>query len=268
MVSRSSKSAFPSNVKVAAGEYTPEFLKATFQGQEALVLAVGFHALAEQQFALIDAAAAAGVKYVLPTEYGSDLNHPAIKDLVPLYATKHAARERIQKHGMKSIAVISNPWLEYCIKGPNFFIDVKEKKATLFDEGKVVMTTSTMAQVGRAVAGLLSLPEDELASFGNKFVYFSSFALTQRQLLDAVIRVTGTNAAEWEISHGDAGELIEQGQIKLQKGDFSGMLNLISGPYFKENMGGDIRGQSTYLNKKLGLPEENLDVALKAALEE
>jgi uncharacterized protein YbjT (DUF2867 family) len=68
-----SEATFPLSVKVHRGAYDDEegFLASALAGQDVLILTLGFQA-ADAQKPLIRAAAAAGVPYVVPCEFGSD----------------------------------------------------------------------------------------------------------------------------------------------------------------------------------------------------
>lgn len=65
-----STSTFPPSVRTLKGEYTPEFLVSAFKGIDAVVLTVGGAALGEQK-GMVDAAAKAGVRRIVPSEFGS-----------------------------------------------------------------------------------------------------------------------------------------------------------------------------------------------------
>lgn len=66
-----STSTFPDDVQVVRGNYEDsEFWKKAFTGQDAVILAIGSGTLQSQK-AIIDAAVAAGVKRIIPSEFGS-----------------------------------------------------------------------------------------------------------------------------------------------------------------------------------------------------
>lgn len=68
-----STAAFPGEVIVKRGSYEDEsFLLSALQGQDALVLLLGIQAIPLQE-AFIRAATQAGVAWVLPTEFASDI---------------------------------------------------------------------------------------------------------------------------------------------------------------------------------------------------
>lgn len=105
---------FPSAVTVKKGDYTSSaFLSSALQGIDILVLILGISALGDEQDRLIEAAAKAGVKYVLPTEFGSDTADERMLRAVPLLQHKKAVQARIADLGMKCISVITNPWFDF-----------------------------------------------------------------------------------------------------------------------------------------------------------
>ena len=71
-----------------------------------------------EQTTLIAAAAQAGVKWILPTEYAGDGMNAAMVDAVPLFHPKRAARQQVEElaqthEGLKWIGVATNPWMEF-----------------------------------------------------------------------------------------------------------------------------------------------------------
>lgn len=77
-----------------------------------------YRALVQPQIKLIEAAAAAGVKWILPTEYGTDSANEEITEAVPFNSIKIAPRLRLEEltqvhEGLKWIGVITNLWFDY-----------------------------------------------------------------------------------------------------------------------------------------------------------
>jgi len=155
-----------------------------------------------------------------------------------------------------------------------FQIDIKNKKATLLSGGTAKFNTTNLPTVGLAVARLLSLPIEStdggasLSDFANRFVYIRSFLISQREILSAVQRVTGTTDADWTIEHIDAQEFMDQGAEKLAKGDFMGTVNLLYGSTMKEGAGGNYESVRGVSNGVLRLPEEDLDESVKSIVEQ
>lgn len=70
-----------------------------------------------EQAKLIEAAARAGVKWILPTEYAGDGLNVDMVEAVPLFHPKRKARMQIEElsgefEGLRWIGIATNPWLE------------------------------------------------------------------------------------------------------------------------------------------------------------
>jgi len=88
----SSTHAFPASVRVATVDYTqPDSLTEAFQGHDALVSAVAIAAL-DQQKHLVDAAIRAGVKRIVPSNFGGDLANPK-SQAMPVFAPKSRSND-------------------------------------------------------------------------------------------------------------------------------------------------------------------------------
>lgn len=141
------------------------------------------------------------------------------------------------------------------------------------DDGNTKVTTSTWQQCGRAVAALFSLPilpRDEndrsphLTQWKNKEVYCSSFCLSQRDMLNSVIRVTGLKESDWTFKYEPSVERFQRGQTMLKGGDLIGFRVLMYARVFFKDGCGDLTLKLD--NDKLGLPKEDLYEATKEAI--
>jgi uncharacterized protein YbjT (DUF2867 family) len=111
----SSTSSYPPPVTVKQGEYDDKaFMDSALQGQDVLVILLGFPGLPYQD-AIIEAAARAGVEYVMPAEYGIDSSNEKIEHAVDVIQAKRNTQRKIEGLGMKWIAVITGPWIDYVI---------------------------------------------------------------------------------------------------------------------------------------------------------
>ena len=144
-----------------------------------------------------------------------------------------------------------------------------------FDEGNVRINTSTWPQCGRAVANLLALkvlPDDEsdksptLASFKNKSCYVSSFNISQKQMFESVLRVTGTKEGDWKITHESAKERFRKGQEEMKKGDMVGWVKVLYTRYFFPDQSGSYEDRGLLDNEVLGLLKEDLDEYTREAV--
>jgi hypothetical protein len=213
---------------------------------------------------IIDSAAKAGVPLVLPTEFGCDNGNQKLRSEVPAITMKDPYRERIAELGVSSwIGIVSNPWFEFSLKSGLFGIDIANRKARLYDDGAVKANTTTLRKVGRSVAALLSLPDAQLAQFKNQFAYLSSFRVSQQEMLDAVIRATGTSEKDWTVEKVSTVEATNNAKVKADAGDMSAVMELLYGTVFREEYGGDYEGTRMIVNKILGLKDEDFEETVR-----
>ena len=248
------------------------------KGQDALIVTMGVTAPPDQQSKLFEAAAAADVPWVIPNEFGGDgLNEEVGKDTF-LGEAKKKERDHIEKLGKSSwIGIACSFWYEFSLGGgpSRFGFDFKNRSVTFFDDGTTRINTSTFAQTGRSVANLLGLkvlPDDEndkspsLAHFRSKYIYVSSFRVSQKEIFDSVLRVTGADAKDWTVTHEPVKERYQNGVKELQSGNREGFAKLLYSRYFFPDSAGDYETTRGLDNDKLGLPKEDLDEFTKTTV--
>lgn len=187
------------------------------------------------------------------------------------------AEEQIEKLGVSSwVGLVCSFWYEYSLAvSPDAYgFDIKNKKATFFDDGETKIVASTWQQCGRAVAAVFSLPilpQDEndkgpyLSMWKNKHVFVSSFLVSQRDMLDSLLRVTGDKESDWTIEHEPAEARWKKAHDAMQAGDFSGYVPRMYTRVFYKDGCGDFSHKLD--NARLGLLEENQDAATKRAVD-
>jgi len=241
------------------------------QGQDALIITMSVMASPDQQTKLIEAAAAANVPWVLPNEFGNDAVNLEMGRDNFLGAAKAKYRDHIEKLGKSSwIAIVCGFWYEFSLAGGpyRYGFDFKNRTVTLFDDGNTKINTSTWPQCGRAVASLLSLKvardsEDDksptLTDFKNKCAYISSFTISQNDMLESVLRVTGTDLNAWKVTKVSVKEYYKSGVEEFQKGNRIGFAQLLYSRAFFPESSGNFGATKGLHNDSLGLPKEDLD---------
>jgi len=274
-----STSKMPQGVDVKKVDYNNQSsLVEALSGQDALIITMGVTAPPDQQTKLIEAAAAANVPWVIPNEFGGDgFNEEADKDTM-IGPPKKKVRDYIEKLGKSSwIGIACGFWYEFSLAGGPFRygFDFKNRSVTFFDDGTTRLNTSTWPQTGRSVANLLKLkvlPEDEndkspcLADFRNKFVYVSSFTISQKEMFDSVLRVTGGNIHDWKVIYVPVKEYYREGVEQFQGGNRIGFAKLLYSRMFFPDLAGNFGELKGLDNDKLGLPKEDLDEFTKIAV--
>ena len=269
-------SKIPEGVAVAEIDYDePSTLVSALRGQEFLIISLSVTAPRDTQSKIITAAAEAGVPYIMPNEYGPDsANEPMILDML-VGEPVVAARKQIQELGVsKWVGLSCGFWYEWSLPlGKDFFgFDLKNREVILFDDGKVKIDTSTWPQCGRVVAGLLSfkiLPDDEndsslyLESYANGIAYVTSFTVSQRDMLESAMRVTGTKESDWKISHENAKERWEKARAAFFSSGGSDRSafgrTMYTRIFFPAEEGYLEKAGRKTLNGPLNLPKEDLD---------
>ncbi|KAK5128000.1 hypothetical protein LTR85_005117 [Meristemomyces frigidus] len=262
VVSRPSSSAqFPASVEVHKAEYTDAAsLQSAFKGKDVVVIMLAFAGL-QDEIKILEAAARAGVKYVIPSEYGAPSKNPKMADAVPLLKAKLDIHKKIESLGMKYIVVSTNGWIDYGLQYGMFDIDLASRRATLYTDS-VSFNTTTTAQIGAGIASFLALPTDLIEKqFANECLYLSSFQLTQPQLFEAVLKATGSTESDWQVGRKTAEDKLAEGRKKLEAGDMSGNFDMLVGMSFVE---GDYSAQVA--NELLGLGQEDLDEVVREAV--
>lgn len=264
-----SKAEFPSSVKVHRGSYDDDaFLASALAGQDVLIVALSYLAYGAQ-VPLIKAAAQASVPYVIPCEFGSDATNGPLNQEIVLMNVKKPFRDLIEELGVSSwIGVTNNPWFDYCMKGAFLDIDLKKRTATLLDGGLVKANFSTLDRVGKSLAALLSLPEVDLAKHKNEWVYFSSFLVSQGDILESALKATGSRREDWTITQGSTKAIRDWAKEETAKGNPMGAAKSLFALMFTEGFGGNYSSKVVDY-EKLGLEtEEDLDVVMKGLVKE
>ncbi|KAF4555930.1 Hypothetical protein D9617_2g058950 [Elsinoe fawcettii] len=269
-----STTTFPSDVSVAKVDYSDhEALTSALEGHDALIITLAVQAAKDTENKIIDAAVAAGIKWILPNEWGYEYAEQVGKDVF-FGPAKKAVRDYIESKGVYWIGASCGFWYEFSLAGgaERYGFDLAKREVTLFDEGEQKICTSTWEQVGVAVAKLLSLPVEKegdgpaLVDWRNKYFHFTSFTIDQKEMWASLRRVTGTKEEDWKVTKMPVQEVYKNGVDAMKSGDMIGFAKaLYSRIFFPDQPG---RQDLLYGldNEKVGLPKEDLDEATKRAI--
>ncbi|KAI0385561.1 NAD(P)-binding protein [Hypomontagnella monticulosa] len=274
----SSANSVPSGVKVAKVDYDDEStLVDALQGQDVLVITMHTRAPPDTQLKLVRAAAAANVPFVLPNEWGCDMEDEQLAKDILLGDIEGPVRKLCEELGKSSwIGVATGFWYAYSLGFGNatFGMEWKKREFTFFDDGETKINSITWAQTGRAVAKLLSLPvtpEKEgapsLSDYKNKFIFVSSFCLTQKEMFAEVLRVSGTKESDWTIKYESSAERFQEAQKRLFGGDQTAFPQLLYSRNFFKDGPGNFEARRGLANDILGLPKDDLEKETKIAIE-
>jgi hypothetical protein len=240
-------------------DYTPPSLATALEGQDAVVSLLGSPALGSgAQLALIDAAAAAGVRRFIPSEFGHNTGSDAVVGLVPIFGGKRSFVDRIKSHGpgLAFTAVITGLFFDWGVERGTLF-DARKGTATVWDDGDVPFSTTNLPLIGRTLVKILTDPA-AYADSENKYVYLASHTTTQNQVIAAAEKATGK---KFEITKVNGAQRVAEGREKLAKGDMLGIRDLISGIAFAKFDGAALADYREYgiFNDKHGISDVPLE---------
>ncbi|KAK6000685.1 hypothetical protein QM012_003410 [Aureobasidium pullulans] len=256
----------------------PSTIVSAFQDQDAVIITLSGYAAPDTEEKLINAAIEAGVRFILPNEWSPDTTNEALVNDVFPFASKPKARQQIASKGQdktKYIAVTTGFWYEWSLAiAPAYGFDFAKKAVTFFDDGETIINTTTWPQIGQAVAALLSLPisaEESckgcLSDLGNQQVYISSFAVSQKDILESVLRVTGTRSEGWSITYEPSKQRYADGLEEIKQGKKIGFAKMMYTRVFYQDGCGNFGKSRGTLNELLELPQEDLDEFTALAIE-
>jgi hypothetical protein len=242
---------YDASVKVIEVDFTSvESLTAALKGIDGLVSTVG-HAAIENQTLLIDAAIAAGVKRFIPSEYGSCTTNPKL-EAFPIYATvfkiKKYLQEKAEAGELTWTVLACGAFMEFVLDRP-ILLDFANHKATLFDEGDNRISSTSLPNVGKAIAGILK----NFEATENKIVRTSEIILTQNNLLRIAEKLRPD--IKWEISKTQTSATLKEGLDGVSAGDFSMpvMMKVLAGTALAGDTYGSAYDETD--NKLLGVKE-------------
>lgn len=189
-----------------------ESLRTAIRGSDVVVSALPAKALSAQKL-LIDASVAVGVKRFFPSEFGSDPSEPELRNL-PFYSNKLACQEYVKEAaktntGFSYTLLHNGPFLDWSIE-QGFFLNLKQRTATIWDGGDVPISTTNLDTVGKAVVKSLQ----HFESTKNMDIYVQDIAITQNQLLDMAKHLT---TGEWTITTSDTATAKREALEMLQR---------------------------------------------------
>ncbi|OTB00767.1 hypothetical protein M426DRAFT_26246 [Hypoxylon sp. CI-4A] len=257
---------FPADVTVKEVNYDSiESLEIALKGQDALVSAMAFEAIHVQKN-LVEAALNAGVKRMIPSEYGNDLMNPKLAAF-PIYQPKIAIRQQCERgvtqHPTFSWTTIHNA----SFLGPDwtldFIVDVKQRKADIKDGGDVLFCATTYDDIAQAVIGILT----HLEETANRPVRISSVNTTQNELITLAKELGATDG--WDITNSRTEALESEALRRWAEGDHSEevIAMFINRAFIGKGWGGYFPVLDNELLGIKGLDRDELKAIIKLAIE-
>lgn len=177
------------------------------------VISAQNHVANAAQLLLVEAAALAGIKRFIPSEFGIDTLHPrasTLPSVAPKVEIQEALKKQARESGMSYTLICTGPFLDWGLQ-VGFIMDVKGRKAELFDGGERLFSATSLKSIGQAVVGVLrNLEETE-----NRAVYVQDAALTLKGLLEMAKKAGGEQG--WVVEEVDTTEVVRKAWEELRK---------------------------------------------------
>ena len=215
----------------------------------------------EPHIKLANACVQAGVKRFIPADYGSvDSSDGVVAELVPLYKQKTQVREYLTQLSREHPAfswtsLVCGHFFDYGLQTELLGFDVRKGTAQIFDDGERKWSASTLAQIGRAVAGVLRKVEETR----NKMLYMQSFRVSQNDVMEALLEVGGR---QFEVSFARSEDYIREQKKAMDEGDREAAERLVCVLGVTR---ADWTKERDFANELLGLKEEDVQAAVKEA---
>jgi len=219
-----SSSSFPAGINVVQIDYSSQpSLISAFKNQDAVVITIGTPdmALLEQiQMAVVDAAVAAGVSHIIPSNFGGDnISHrnPAME--FKIRVEEHI--EKLSSEGKISYTAIGTGiFFNWALTIGFLGIDFVNKKAVLLNDGNLKINVTNLSSIAETVVTVLSKPD----IIKNRLALIHDMFISQNDVLKVVEEELGV---KFEVSYVDTEDLRRESEAGLATGDPTAVYGLI-----------------------------------------
>jgi len=219
-----SNHSFPEGVEVVQIDYSSqESLVSAFKGQDAVVVTIGNHnpALLEQiQMEVVNAAVAAGVTHIIPSNFGGDL----ALHRNPVLEFKIRVEEHLDKLSSEGkinyTAIGTGIFFNWGLMNGFLGFDLVNKKATLLNDGNLKLNFTNLSTIAEAITTILSNPgliKNRLALIHDVFVSQNDILKVAEEELEA----------KFEVSYVNTEDLRRKSEAGLPTGDPAAVVGLI-----------------------------------------
>ncbi|KAK0707800.1 hypothetical protein B0H67DRAFT_636535 [Lasiosphaeris hirsuta] len=213
--------AFLSDVQVKVVDYaSAESVAAALAGVDAIVSSVPARSVAAQKI-IIDAAISAGVKFIVPSEFGLASSDEKLNTDFENWRGKHEVQKYLsglRADGKIDYALLfTGLFLDWGMEGTHgILLDPKNKRVQLWDGGNTPISFTTVRSIGKSVVGVLGGK-----AAGKTEVRVKDINLTQRRVYELATKVVGEEG--WHVTEFDTiqGVAAAKENIKNGKPDFT-----------------------------------------------
>ncbi|KAK5634793.1 hypothetical protein RRF57_010506 [Xylaria bambusicola] len=234
----SSQARLPDHLKIItiADSYPIEELTSAFKGQDLIINCITTLSV-KDQYRMIDAAIAAGVRRYVASEYGLNNMNPKAQALSNVFADKGKIQSYLRAKAddgqIEWMSISCGIWLKWGMAHDFLGMHVRERRFVFWDDGEGLFSCTTEENTVAGLISALKVPEETK----NKNLFLSDFAITQRQLLDAIERI---QSIKYRTETIDSEKLIAEKKEAEKQGDESAILALVETGFVTGKFGGHL----------------------------
>lgn len=227
-------------------------LTSAFQGQDAVISATPDPISFSSQKHWIDAAIAAGVRRICPSEYSTKPLAETLPVVTEKVRTRRYLVEQIANAAGKSswTSINNGPFFELVLGFGGLGPDFRTKTAKWHNGGANVVGATRLPDIAEAICKVLKDENGLYQEAENKSVYIHSAVVTEKQLTEMAEKVTGH---KFDVEERDVEQVYQEAKERLQKGDKSGMMLFYLQMMYGKGYGGSESFQEMSWNEKVGL---------------
>lgn len=233
------------------------------RGQDALVVCYRAKEAAEQ-IKFGRAAAAAGVRRLIPADFGScDSDGKRERELVRLFDTKAQIRGSLQglaetNPAFSWTSLVTGHFFDWGLRENFLHFNLQTREAEIIDDGDMKSSQATLRQIAKATVRVLQRPEETK----NKMLFIQSFCVSQNEVLRSLEQAMGV---KWDVRRFDSEEFIKEKKALADKGDLKAIEDLV---FVLGALYGNWEAQPNFAMEMLGLESEDLDEVVQAVVNE
>jgi hypothetical protein len=239
-----------------------------FTGQDAVVNCItGGATQYDPSKLIIDAAVAAGVKFIFANEFVGYVTSPQYRRLPEAFV---GAKIRIREYlgELATAGKISwtslngGPFFDmWLMKGPAGF-DIANRKVRMYGTGDNLLFWTPLSTIARAAGNMLRNPE----ATANRPIYICPFAkgeLTQRSLLATLQNVLG---GDFAVESVDVEKINRNARIALERGEAGKTIKglALTNQFYEDDSGNDF--SHLVENEVVGVEMMSVEEAVRAAI--
>lgn len=232
------------------------------RGQDALIVCYRpENAAAQIKFG--KAAAAAGVKRLIPADFGScDSNGERERELVKLFERKVQVRQSLQELAQQNesftwTSLVTGHFFDWGLRENFLHFNLQTRRADIIDDGGAKSSQATLPQIAKATIRVLQRPEETK----NRMLFIQSFCVSQNEVLASLEKAMGVT---WEIDRYDSEDYIRQKKALADKGDAQAVEDLV---FVLGAINGNWEERQDFAMETLGLENEDLDAVVQKVID-